>query len=419
VADLSSKVCLVYDCGGKFSHIAESLAPSFQQTLYYVPWSNYGAPTTQRRMLGLGMPETTRAYSWLNHLAAADLVVFPDVYNWDEAQAARDLGRPVWGAGRAEALETERWKTREIMAELGMPVIPAELIVGLDALRAHLKDAGERYIKCSVTRGDFETQHFENAAAFETWFAVAEQKLGPMRDEFEFISEEPIEGSEVGYDGAFIAGEYAPIAAYGWEKKDKLYIGKVMETARMPAAIRQVNQSFQPALAALAPEGGFNYSNEIRIGKDGTPYLIDPTCRCGWPPSPSLFAAFSNWAEVMYRGARSQMVALRPRAQYLAEIVLSSEWTKDGWLRVEYPDEIARWIRLSNSAVIDGGRVIMPQEYKQCGSAVGLGDSPKEAIEQAKHHAEQVVALDLEFEHDPWTCAKRMIEEGADSGIEF
>lgn len=415
--DLSKKSVLVYDTGGLFTYVAEKLAESYGSVRYMSPWTSGGFPTEKRRMVGKGLPGIARIYSWLKYIAEADVIVFPDCYSYDESQFCRDMGLPVWGGGAAEGLEIERWKAREIMQSLDMPVIPAERIVGTDALRKYLSDKTDLWIKRSITRGDGETRHHVNAKVTEPWIVSQEHKLGPRAAEFEYIVEESVSGKETGWDGPVVDGKHGPMGAYGWEKKDKLYVLKVCENEDLPDPIRVVNDAFAPALEQFGYRGF--YSNEIRISDDGTPYLIDPTVRCGRPPSACYLEVFDNWAEVIYWGARGKVVPLRPVAKYAAEVILKSDWVRENYLMVDFPDDAAQWIKLGNTCVIDGQRYVVPQDDAEFGSAVGVGDTPEEAAEMAEKMAEQVEAIDIDYLHSVWDCAKKMIEEGEEAGIGF
>lgn len=419
--NLDDKSVLVFD-SGLFPHVAERLARDFGRVLYYSDWKAGAFPTSKKRMVGTGLENVTRVYSWLSHLSSVDMLCFTDVYNGDESQFAREMGRPVWGAGRAEVLETERWRTRELMREhLGMPVVPAELVLGTSELRRYLTlmDPEDFYIKCSVTRGDFETRKHRAIKLTDAWITKMEGKLGPWKEEFEFIVEEKIAGFETGYDGYIVNGQYGPISGWGYEIKDRGYVLKLGRYEDIPEVIKQVNRAFLPAIVGLLGNGATSYHNEIRIGEDGTAYLIDPTMRFGRPPSECFIEAARNWPQVMYAGSHGRMLALEAEKPYAAEIILKSDWVREDYLAVYYPPEIARWIKIGNSSVVDGQRYVIPQDDPEFGSAVGIGDSFEEACEMARENAEQVEALDIDFQSDVFEAAQECIKQGAEYGCDF
>lgn len=418
MTDFRRKTVLVYDTGGLFPHVAIKLAESFGTVLYYVPWSGAGFPTSARRLPGVDLPGVTRVYSWLNYVKDIDLAVFPDIFTWSEVEHLRSLRVPVWGPGAAEGLEIERWATHEVLAKLGMPTVPAERVIGTEALREMLMESDDRYVKCAGTsRGDFETRKHVTWKLTEPWLTEIEQKLGPLKDSFEFIVEEKVSGVEPGYDGYVVDGQYAPLAAWGYEIKDRGFVLQVSRFEDLPEPIREVNLASAPALAKLGLRGF--YSNEIRIGEDGTAYLIDPTVRAGKPPSECYIEVFSNWAEVIWAGAHGEMVELEPQARFAAEIILYSDWVDGHYLSVDFPPELARFVKLSNSFRIDGQWWVAPREDSEFGAAIGMGDTLEEAIEQAKAVAEAVEALDVTFEGDVLEVAQKEIEKGRAYGVEW
>lgn len=388
--------------------------------LYHVPWVTSAFPSSTLRNVGCGLPNVERVYSWLSVLPEVDIVVCPHVYSFDVVDHCRSIGKPAWGASKAEALELERWKTKQLMEALDMPVVPGLLIEGTDALEDYLSDPDneDRYIKTSMTRGDFETFHHVNWHTTKPWLDELTYRLGPRQAHIEFIVEEPVEGIEVGYDGFSVKGQFPYTASYGYEVKDCGYIGRVATQDDLPEALRYCNDAIASTMGALGCQGFF--SNEIRIGKDRTPYLIDPTMRCGSPPSESYIELFSNWAEVIWAGAHGEMVDLSPVAKFSAQIILKSSWVADNkFLAVRYPDEISQWVKLHNLCIIDGQTFVAPQDFPEFGSVVGLGDTIEDAVELAKERADQIECLDLQIPDGVFEKAEKQIEQGREVGISF
>lgn len=418
MTNLLNKSVLVYDTSGDYEYIAAKLAESFGSVKYYVEWVGTGHPKSIDRLHGSGLAEVERVYTWLQHAEKADVVVCPFVYCWDEIEHLRKLGKPVWGAGKAEVLENERWETKRLMKTLGMPIVPGEPIVGLAALRTYLKDKTDLFIKTSVTRGDFETRKFTNYRLIVPWLDKLAVKLGPRQYKIEFVVEEPIEGIETGFDGVNIDGDYGAVGAYGYEIKNCGYVLKVCNFDDLPDPIRTTNLAFAVALKNLGCRGFF--SNEIRVSEDGTAYLIDPTMRAGLPPSASMMEVFDNWSEVIWAGARGEVVDLHPVANFAAEIVLKSPWVIEDTLPVYYPPEIAQWVKLCGTCTINNQRYVLPtKEDADFGFVVGLGDTLKEAVAHAVDNAEQIEALDLDWRHDVFDEAMECIKKGRQVGVEW
>src|SRR5208337_4770776 len=118
-------------------------------------------------------------------------------------------------------------------------------------------------------------------------------RLGPRQSSTIFIVEDPIEGVEIGYDGACIDGGFPALARFGYEAKDAGYVGKVVDYEDLPAALREVNDKLGPAMAVLGCRSFF--STEVRVGADRKPYLMDPAMRASSPPSEAYIELFRNW----------------------------------------------------------------------------------------------------------------------------
>lgn len=417
--DFADKTALIVD-HGIYPHLAIKLAESFGRVLYFVPWITSAFPSSTLRNVGCGLPGVERVFSWLAVMDEADLVVCPDVYSWDIVAHCRKLGKPTWGASYSEALELERWKTKEHLLELEMPVVPGLMIEGVEALRTHLENPEneDRYIKTSVTRGDFETFHHVNWHTTKPWLDELTHRLGPRQAHIEFIVERPIAGVEIGYDGFSVDGQYPHTASWGIEIKDAGYVGKVAAGDEFPEVIRYCNDSIASTLKQLECRGFF--SNEIRVGEDRTPYLIDPTMRMGSPPSESYIELFDNWADVIWAGAHGEVIDLNPIAKYSAQIVLKSDWVADEkFLAVSYPPELAPFVKLHNCCVIDGQTYVAPQEFPEFGSVIGLGNSLQEAMEHAKDRADEIECLDLRWSEDVFDKAQRQIDGARKAGVNF
>src|SRR5580698_1004795 len=307
MSGFADKSVLVVD-SGLYLHVAVKLAESFGTTLLFVPWTGNGFPSSKQRQIGTGIPDVTRVYSVLSDAKEADLVVMTDVYNHDLVNHLRELGKPVWAAGNAEALEVERWKTKQLMEDIGMNVIPYELFIGVDAVYEFLADKEDFWIKGSVTRGDFETFHWEKEYVSGPKLKALSRTLGPRRHTIELIVEPSVKALEFGADMPCIDGRFGRVAMWGAEDKDASYWAKVCDFDRIPDAIRGPTLDLAPTMGKLGCRGF--YSNEIRTTMEKlivalgdkeyeiegeTSFLIDPCLRCGSPPSESYIELFDNW----------------------------------------------------------------------------------------------------------------------------
>lgn len=116
---LSDITALVID-HGLYIHVAQKLAESYGRVMYFSPWTESGFPSSKRRQIGTGIENVERVFDLWDAVGEADLVVSCDVYYHDLVEYLRAAGKPVWGAGRAEALEVERAATKRLMQSLDL-----------------------------------------------------------------------------------------------------------------------------------------------------------------------------------------------------------------------------------------------------------------------------------------------------------
>ncbi len=187
--------------------------------------------------------------------------------------------------GQAEMLEDDKiFFHHWLMSRKELTNAEMWQIEGVDALEHFLRKRDDVFIKCN-DRGDFETYKHRTWKLTEDWFRRKMSALGPYRDTLQVIAQEPVEGIEVGYDGYLIDGDYPPTAQYGFECKGLGYVGKFTPYLELPDPLLTVCQ----AVGSWIQEERFVsrgiFSSEVRISDSKTGYFIDPTMRCGLPPS--------------------------------------------------------------------------------------------------------------------------------------
>ncbi len=154
--------------------------------------------------------------------------------------------------------------------------------------------------------------------------------------------------------------------------------------------MRSVNEKLTGTLAE------FQYRNffavEMRITKDGTPYVIDPCCRAGSPPSELMMELVRNWADIMWEGAAGTVVEPVFQAKWGAELLLLSDWGDTHWQPLEFPKSIRDQVKLRYTAVIDGTYYVVPQAsaHPEIGAVVATGDTMEDAIKEVRKLAEKV-----------------------------
>jgi hypothetical protein len=398
-------------------HVAIRLAEAFEHVDLFVPWVGNGMPSEKQRQIGTGIDEVRRVMELWSAAREADLVVFTDVYHYDEAEELRRQGKPVWGAGYAGAFETERLMLKHWMAQHGLPVVPYEVCEGGEELKQYLADKEDLWVKASVTRGDWETTHWENGHLSLPVVEKGLSDMGPRATTKKFIVEQSVPGCEFGWDGYSVDGRPGPVAAYGPEAKDRGYVGRVCHFGDLPGALRVPTETLVAGVGELGCRSFL--STEVRITPDGVGYLIDPCLRAGSPPSEAYMELFSNWAEVIWRGAQGEMVELEPRYQYAAQIVLKSGWVVDNYLPVSIPDELRRLVTLRAYCQLDGKPTVVPLGFEQFGSALGFGYTLEEAKAQAREVAKSVKAAELDWDENVFNELDDVLAEGDKVGIPF
>lgn len=276
MSDYSDKKVLCYD-SGTFPHVAEVLARDFKTVFYFSPWVDQ-YPTSRKAMVGVGLGDNIeRIYDRFEYYPEADLIVFTDLYSADEAAYLKNQGKRVWSPLGAELLELARWETHQWLKLQGMDVPRSELIEGLEELRTRLfNEDHDCYVKTSLFRGDFETFHHKDYRLSQTWLDELAHMLGPRQYHIPLIVEESIEGVEVGFDGYQVNGQFPDPCLYGYEHKDKAFVGQVVPYDELPKVLAETNKTLVPKLRGTASF----FSTEVRVTPEGKFYLLDPCMRC-------------------------------------------------------------------------------------------------------------------------------------------
>jgi len=388
--NLRSKTVLVWE-NGIFVEFAKRLAEDFGRVLYYAPWTT-GYPTSRGLLIGAGDDDFERIKDpWpFIERNEIDLYVFPDCYEGELQHYLASTGKRVWGCRLGAELELDRPKTKGMLEKAGVPIGGYKEVVGLDALRKHLKRTDDAWVKINSTRGDMETFHSPTYEKIEPRLDELEHTLGAKKKIMRFIVENGIpDAVEVGYDGFCIDGQFPKVGITGIEVKDKGYCGRTTSYKDIPPEVRAVNDALVPAFKRYNYRGFF--SSEVRIN-GGKGYPIDLTARAGSPPSELYQVIMTNLSEIVWYGAEGILVEPEYEAPWGAEVLLHSDWADKNWAQVTIPDEVRRNVKLRNYTVIEGETYIVPQlcGMPEIGAVVATGKTAAEAIKEAKRIAGMV-----------------------------
>lgn len=409
-------VCVVDH--GIFLPVARRIARDVKKVYYYSPWEE--AFPSVRSSIGDGFEDVQRVGCPWEVKAETDLFVFPDIGFSLLQEELIGQGFPVWGARNADELEVNRGKFLNALLDTDLPMPKYQRIIGMADLREHLKDKEDKWIKISKYRGDWETMHFRSWKEDDTTLDVAAAKLGPWKDHIPFYVFDPIETTiEDGVDTYCIDGQWPAHCIHGMEAKDKAFLAAVVEHDELPEEVRKVNDAMGPILSGYGYRSFF--SSEVRITEDKKSYFLDPTCRCGSPPSQVQTEMIKNYADVIWRGAHGECIDIDPVANFGVQALLTVNKGRKNWVAVDIPVELEQWVKCGFCSRIDGRLVFPPDPDNTAhdiGWLVAIGDTPQAAIESLKEKAELLPdGLSASVE----TLAELITEanEAEDKGMEF
>lgn len=404
---------------GLFVGVAERLARDFGKVYYWTPWIETFARQSASR-IGRKLPGVERIDYWETIEDEVDLWVFPDCYFGPMQLALESRGHRVFGSRMGEQLELYREEAKEYMKEVGIPIGPYQCVTGVEELRKVLKEKKNVRVKRSFYRADMESFHSPNYRLIEPRLEKLEHDLGPQKYETPFIVEDSIDNAvEIGYDGYTIDGQFPSSAMYGLEIKSKAYVGHFTDYDKMPTQIRTCNEKLAPYLKEHQYRNWL--SLEMRVTKDGTPWVIDPCCRWGNPPGALCTLMYKNLADIFWFGADGKLVDPEPMAEYGCQITMYSSFSEREWQPIYFPKDLNEHVILVNATVINGTHYVIPgpDNSSAVGSVVAYGNTLKAAMEDAKDIAGEVEGYDLDIHTDSCGAAEHELEKMKSFGIHF
>ena len=407
MSDYSSKTAMVI-AHPLFVELACRLARDFGKVYYWNPGADATFPTMQQGEVGKGMEGIEVVDSWASK-KDVDLYVFPDLYQAALQVHLETAGKRVWGARNGEELEIYRGVAKKLMAQEGLPVAPWKMLTGMDALREHLKSHGDQHVKIDKYRGNFETFFAQDYDLVLPKLDEIAHKLGPLQAVAEFMVEDDLPNRvEVGTDTYCIDGAFPKSTLTGIEVKDLGYVGEFMAWNAIPEPLRRWNEAMAPHFARYGYRGFL--SNEIRIGEDHEPYMIDACCRAGSPPNELYQEFYTNISEIIFEGADGNLVEPEPIAKFGVQVIGSSSWAEKHPQPIAIEPKWRRNVKLYNPVCIDGNYCVLPQDDNMCEclSVVGWGDTIESALKMVEDASDGVRAYGLKI---PSGTPEQAIEE--------
>jgi hypothetical protein len=290
----------------------------------------------------------------------------------------------------------------------------------MDQLKSYLQTKSDVFVKINLWRGDMETWHHENYDLSEPLLEKLGTRFGARGCDMEFIVETPTPRAvEIGYDGWCLDGAFPTIGIQGFEVKDSVLVAAVQDYGDLPEPIRYINERLSDSLKGYGYRGF--WSTEIRATADGQPYLIDPCCRCGSPPSELYQELYDNWDEIFLGGAVGDLVKPNVVAPFGVQVALKSDWAERNWQAVRFPESIAQFVKLTSFSRIGGTVEVAPQdaELTEIGSVVATGPTLLEAIKTVKERCELVKGFRIKPCLDALYDANQTLLDAKNFGIEF
>lgn len=416
IGSYKDKTILCVD-NGLFFEFCLKLADYFKKVYYYTEWKD-AYPGMAEAVVGTewknGKKLNTfdgknieRVENLFEVISEIDCFFTPDIYDGDLLELLEDAGIPCFGSGKAERLELNRYETAVEMKKLGMDVANTVSVIGMEALRAHLKKNENKYVKISKYRKTFETFHHINYRLSEPLLDQIENTLGPLKYIVEFVVVDSIDAVvEEGIDAYAIDGKIPKSMFTGCEIKDVAYAGKLITEKDLSVGNKKVNEKFEVLLKKYDHNGFF--STEVRTTKDGKHYFIDPCMRLGLPPNALYQEIYQNLGDIIWQGANGVLVEPETENPYGMEVLISTGWHSGNHQTVYFPESVRQWIKLINPIKIDGTyHVLRLGDSSTIGSLVAVGKSHEECRKKIEKMAKLIEGYDLNIK-----------TEGLDEAIE-
>lgn len=416
--DASDVICCVHDYGA-FAYLANDLGRSFKKVFYTTPDHETEFQSLGKCCIGDGLEGCERMDDWMEHIDEIQLHIFPDIAMVGAQKYLRSIGKPVFGSFDATGLEMSRTEFLKFVKETGLPVAPSETVIGVSALAKTLRESKEPlWIKANRFRDDMETWHHFSAIHSDRDIEDLSVVFGPLKEEVVFVVQKEIPSDlEIGFDGLAI-GDWMPAETYmGPEKKNELYLGAKTKYAKLPDALKQVNEAIKPYLKKI---GYRNFlATEVRVAKDGTPFFIDPTFRMPGQTGEHMTETCSNLAEVIWAGAHGEHVEPKLTAPFVAQATMAFTGDSNHWRSLEVPEKVARWTKLYHYCELDGVAHFPPRDSDELGVIIGTGQTINLAIKNLNKNFEAYDGQPVSIKPEGFAKLLSDIQKSEAKGVEF
>ncbi len=373
---------------GLFPEIARTLAKQgVGKVTYYSRWEK-GFPTLYEMKVAEGFDGVVRIQDPFAIIEDVDCWIFPDI-TFDGFQVhLESLSKRVFGARYAADIENFKISFRQHCEQVGIPVAPYEIAVGMTDLRKRLKrKKGKVFLKLEIIRGNMETQEIEDVELCEPYLMKIQHDLGPWAEKQNIIIEDEYPDSvEVALDLPTIDGKSSQNSVFGLEyPKAEYYCCHTMPYGDLPWPVRDVHERMAPILREYRART--NFPIEIRVRGPKEYVALDPCARMGHPVCSTVYLSMlQNLPDIFYFGAEGECV----EPEFLVdnswgmELCIFSDWAEHEPKAVYVPPKYRDRVKLRYAAEVDGIPFVLPQPMpnKTLGSVAATGKSWEECREE-------------------------------------
>jgi hypothetical protein len=407
---------------GTFISIAEKLGETCAKVFYHSPYETE-YQDIRACVQGHGLDNVERLDDLFDRINEIDLFVFPDIGFSSLQRHLRSLGKAVWGHMGATDLELYRDFFLDILREHGLPTIHSETLVGVTKLAAYLKEHKNQWVKINRFRGNMETfRSFDYNHSIRKLDELA-VIFGGAKEHVVFVVQDDLETvGEIGYDGWCIDGRYPSASFQGYEKKNELYLGSLLAAEDLPEEIIIVNEAMAPILENYGYRDW--WATEIRKGKDGLPYFIDPTPRMPGQTGEHQLETLTNFADVIWQGANGFLIEPEFQWHFAAEATLHYDLkprdptVTDEWKTLHLPED-SRWFKFYHYCKMNGIYHFTAKDTDEIGVVLGVGDSVEEAIKHLQANLDTVKDLPVSANLAGFASLLDSIKKAEKQGVKF
>jgi hypothetical protein len=395
----------------------------FGKVKYFCSWQS-AYPKYDPYVVGYGvntiLPNFEQVHSIFDMMPDVDIWMFPDLYMGDIQSWLRENGHLVFGAGRGEDMELHRDKMKVHLQELGLPVNKWESIEGLDALRKHLEEHNDLWVKTNMFRGAMESFHHDEYKLTKPRLDRFEHTLGVYKERQKFIVEASIDNSiDFAIDMITADGKYPLKSLMGCEVKNQAYAGIFTDVSKAPKGVLDVHDKLSKTLRQYQYRSFI--SLECRITKDGTAYMLDPCCRAPQPPSSLYIEMYDNFPQLVWDTASGDTPQIKSKYKYGVQLIIKSEFSTKEPQAIYFPDEIKNFVKVKNLCIQDGVYWYIPQEHEmaECAAVIGMGQTLKEAKKECLDRADMIKGDGIFIEKEGLDKIDKDIEQLVKFGIKI